>query len=326
MNMYFERLRRNRKSVSIRHTLSEFSIKAADFILPLFVKSDLASPIPIQSLPQNYIHTLDSLLREAKRAFDEGVGCFLLFPVIDKDVKDDVGGYALSDDNVLYLAIEMLKEALPSAVIMADVALDPYTTHGHDGVLNDRFEVDNDSTVEKLVELSLKLAKAGVDYVAPSDMMDGRVIEIREALDEAGFVDVGIMSYTAKFASNLYGPFRDTVGSSLKFGDKKSYQLSYANQKEALLEAMVDVEEGADLLLVKPATLYMDIISKISESSLRPVGAYHVSGEYAMACLLAEKGQLDLEEYLKEVYVSLKRAGARFIISYGYPIIRDQLT
>lgn len=324
--MVFERLRRNRKSVSIRHTLAEFSIKASDFIMPLFVKADITAPIAIPSLPHNYIHSLESLIKEAKRAFDEGVGCFLLFPVIDKDVKDDCGGYALSEDNVLYLAIEMLKEALPGAVLMADVALDPYTNHGHDGVLNERFEVDNDQTVQRLVDLSLKLAQAGVDYVAPSDMMDGRVIEIREALDEAGYTDVGIMSYSAKFASNLYGPFRDTVGSSLKFGDKKSYQLSYSNQKEALLEAMIDVEEGADLLLVKPATLYMDIISKIAESSLKPVGAYHVSGEYAMACLLAEKGQLNLEEYLKEVFVSLKRAGARFIISYGYPVIREHLT
>jgi porphobilinogen synthase len=321
----FERLRRNRKSVSIRQCLSEFSIKASDFIMPLFIKADLPSPVDIPSLPLNQIHNLDSMLIEAKKAFAEGVGCFLLFPVIDASDKDEQGGYAISDDNIIFLAIELLKEALPDCVVMADVALDPYTSHGHDGVLNERRDIDNDETVIKLVELSLQLAKAGVDYVAPSDMMDGRVLAIRSALDENGFKDIGIMSYSAKFASTLYGPFRDTVGSKLKFGDKKSYQLSYSNKKEALLESLIDIEEGADLILVKPATLYMDIIAKISENTLRPVGAYHVSGEYAMACLLAERGQLNLEEYLKEVYTSLKRAGAQFIITYGYPVIRKNL-
>jgi porphobilinogen synthase len=321
----FERLRRNRKNVSIRHCLAENSIKASDFIMPLFIKGDLLDPVEIPSLPGNKIHTLASLIQEAKMAFDEGVGCFLLFPVIEAELKDEEGNFSLSEDNIIYLAIEMLKEALPHAVVMADVALDPYTSHGHDGLINQRLEIDNDRTIQKLVELSICLAEAGVDYVAPSDMMDGRVIMIREALDEAGYKDVGIMSYSAKFASSLYGPFRDTLGSSLKFGDKKSYQLSYANQKEALLESLVDVDEGADLILVKPATLYMDIISKLSESCLRPIGAYHVSGEYAMACALHDKGQLNLEEYLKEVFTSLKRAGAQFIITYGYPIIRHLL-
>jgi porphobilinogen synthase len=321
----FERLRRNRKSRSIRNTLAEYSIKASDFIIPLFIKSDISSPIDIPSLPGNKIHTLNSLVEVAQAAFKKGVGCFLLFPVIDENVKDDEGCFSMSDDNILFVAIEMLKEAMPEAIIMADVALDPYTSHGHDGIINDRFDIDNDRTVERLVDLSIKLAACGVDYVAPSDMMDGRVLAIREALDDNGYQDVGIMSYSAKFASSLYGPFRETVGSSLKFGDKKSYQLSYANQKEALLETLIDVEEGADLLLVKPATLYMDVIAKIAETTLRPVGAYHVSGEFAMACLLAEKGQLDLIEYLKEVFVSLKRAGAQFIISYGYFVICDEL-
>jgi porphobilinogen synthase len=321
----FERLRRNRKNRSIRGCLAEFSIRPQDFIIPLFVKAELPYPVPIPSLPGNHIHTLHSMIDEAKKFFSQGVGCFLLFPVVEGVCKDEEGSFSLDDDNIIYLAIEMLKEALPEAIVMADVALDPYTTHGHDGILNDKCDVDNDATVEKLIELSLKLAAAGVDYVAPSDMMDGRVMAIREALDEAGYLDVGIMSYSAKFASSLYGPFRETVGSGLKQGDKKTYQLSYANQKEALLEACLDVEEGADLILIKPATLYMDIISKLSELTLRPIGAYHVSGEYAMACLLAQKGQLDLIEYLKEVFVSLKRSGAQFIITYGYSVIAKHL-
>lgn len=317
------RLRRNRKSQAIRNVLSENTLKKTDFIIPLFVSDEILEKKPIASLPYNFIHTMSSLKEEVKALIDEGVHCFLLFPVIGDAKKDPDGNFANSSKNILFEAVKELKANFKEAVFMADVALDPYTSHGHDGVLNKHNEVDNDETVKRLVELSVLLAKAGIDYVAPSDMMDGRIAEIRKGLDIEGFFDVGIMSYSAKFASSLYGPFRDTVGSSLKFGDKKSYQLSYANQNEAILESLVDLEEGADLLLVKPATLYLDIISKISEKSYRPVGAYHVSGEYAMACLLAEKNQLDLSQYLKEVFVSLKRAGARFIITYGYQVIKN---
>lgn len=321
----FERLRRNRNKPSIRACLSEFSLKNSDFIIPFFLKRELTEPQELSHLPGNKIHTIESMLDEARELFFSGVGCFLLFPVIDPKYKDESAAYCTSPSNILFEAIRRLKNELPEATVMADVALDPYTSHGHDGIVNDELDVDNDLTCQKLIELSLKLAEAGIDYVAPSDMMDGRIKLIREALDAEGFYHTGIMSYSAKFASNLYGPFRDTVGSSLKFGDKKSYQLSYANIKEPLLEAQVDVSEGADLLLVKPATLYMDVIAKISESTLRPVGAYHVSGEYAMACLLAKEGQLNLIEYLREVYVSLKRAGAQFIITYGYHVIKDHI-
>lgn len=321
----FERLRRNRKKSAIRDCLSEYNLRPQDFIIPFFVKKHILHPEPILSLPGNYIHSLHSMLDEAQRAYDEGVKCFLLFPIIEQEHKDDEGSFALNEDNIIYEAITALKKHLPESIIMADVALDPYTRHGHDGIVDADLSVDNDLTCQRLILLSLKLASAGVDYVAPSDMMDGRVCLIREALDAEGYTDTGIMSYSAKFASNLYGPFRDTVGSTLKFGDKKSYQLSYHNLKEPLLEAQLDIQEGADLILVKPATLYLDVISKISEASLRPVGAYHVSGEYAMACLLAEKGQLNLIEYLLEVYVSIKRAGAQFIITYGYPVVRNNL-
>jgi len=317
------RLRRNRKSPAIRSCLSETILTKTDFIIPLFVSSDTDQKKTISSLPHNFIHTPQSLLEEVGSLMSEGVGCFLIFPVIAEDKKDEMGSFALSQENVLFKTVTMIKENFEDAVVFADVALDPYTTHGHDGVLNSKKEVDNDETVQKLSQLSIMLAKAGIDYVAPSDMMDGRILQIRERLDKEGFHDVGIMSYSAKFASSLYGPFRDTVGSTLKFGDKKSYQLSYSNQKEAILESLVDVEEGADLLLVKPATLYMDVISKISEKTYRPVGAYHVSGEYAMACLLAERGQIDLANYLKEVFVSLKRAGSRFIITYGFHAVKE---
>lgn len=321
----FERLRRNRKSESIRKCLSEYSLRHSDFIIPFFIKKEITVPENLSHLPGNKIHTISSMIDEAREAYQNGVGCFLLFPVVEPRVKDESASYSTSIENVLFEAIRSLKRALPQGTVMADVALDPYTSHGHDGIVGEDLDVDNDLTCQKLIQLSLKLAEAGVDYVAPSDMMDGRVRLIREALDAEGYEHVGIMSYSAKFASNLYGPFRDTVGSCLKFGDKKSYQLSYANIKEPLLEAQVDVAEGADLILVKPATLYMDVIAKISESNLRPVGAYHVSGEYAMACLLANQGQLNLIEYLKEVYVSLKRAGAQFIITYGYHVIKNHI-
>jgi len=321
-----KRLRRNRQAPYLRAALAETRLSLSDFIIPLFVDARLKKKEPIASMPHNDIHTLESLTQEVQDYVAKGIGCFLLFPIIDKNCKDDEGSYALSEDNVLFTAIRALKEKVPEAILMADVALDPYTSHGHDGIVKAQGEVDNDLTVDRLVALSLKLAEAGIDYVAPSDMMDGRVLKIRQALDKQGFDPVGILAYSAKFASSLYGPFRDTVGSSLQFGDKKSYQLSYANRKEALLEARTDEEEGADLLLVKPATLYMDVISQIAASSLRPVGAYHVSGEYAMACLLAQKGQLDLEAYLLEVYTSLKRAGAQFIIAYGVKAIFNRLS
>lgn len=317
------RLRRNRKNQAIRNLLTENTLKKSDFIIPLFVSGEITEKKRIDALPFNFVHTLSSLKEEVKEFIAEGISCFLLFPVIGSIKKDPDGNFANSSENILIQAIKELKKAFKEAIFMADVALDPYTSHGHDGVLNSDNEIDNDKTVKRLVELSILLAKAGVDYVAPSDMMDGRVLEIRKELDLAGFLDVGIMSYSAKFASSLYGPFRDTVGSTLAFGDKKSYQLSYANQKEAILESLVDLEEGADLLLVKPATLYLDVISKISEKTYRPVGAYHVSGEYAMACLLAERNQLNLAQYLKEVFVCLKRAGARFIITYGYKAVKD---
>lgn len=314
--MLIQRPRRNRKSPAIRSLLKETHLHPSHFVAPLFLVDGTEQKQPIPTLPNIYRYSLDLLLQECRYLEDEGVSSILLFPCLPRDVKDPTGSYALDKENVLHRTIQAIKARFPSLTIMVDVALDPYTDHGHDGLIDESGYVLNDPTVEVLSELALALAESGADVVAPSDMMDGRVAAIRKTLDGAGYSQVSILSYTAKYASAFYGPFRSAVQSSLKLGDKKNYQMDPANIREALRESALDIEEGADLLLVKPALPYLDVIAKIKETTHLPVGAYHVSGEYAMLKAAEQMGCLNYTDALLESLVSIKRAGADFIISY----------
>jgi porphobilinogen synthase len=262
--------------------------------------------------------SLDFLLEEAAFLHRQGIQAIALFPSIAKEKKTEKGEEAWNPYGLIPHAIRAVKQSLPQLCVIADVALDPYTSHGHDGIVNDRGEILNDETVELLCRMALVQAEAGAEYVAPSDMMDGRVKELRMALDLAGFSATGILSYSIKYASSLYAPFRDALHSQLAFGDKKTYQMDPANSREALLEAKLDEEEGADILMIKPATFYLDIIAKLRAQTNRPIAAYHVSGEYAMIMAAAKLGYLNhAERVLYEALLSIKRAGADLIFTYG---------
>lgn len=281
-------------------------------------------------MPGVFRYSVVDLVRECREVRVLGIRAVALFPVIDPKLKNERGTHALASGNILYRAIQKVKAAVPDLIVIADVALDPYTSHGHDGVLNrERTDVENDATVAVLQKLAVLEAKAGADWVAPSDMMDGRVAAIRHALDEAGFQKTGILSYSAKFASAYYGPFRDAVGSRPTEGkiylDKKSYQLNPANAREALMEAALDEAEGADLLMVKPAGSYLDIISKIREKTTLPLAAYQVSGEYAQIHAAAKLGWLDLAEVRDESLLAIKRAGADLILTYFARSVAEDL-
>lgn len=321
-----KRPRRNRKTPAIRSLCQETTLSPEDFIMPLFVLEGEKQRKIDPSLPGLYKLSTDELLKEAEKLHRAGVPGVLLFPIEDPKYKDLKGSRALSKDSLIPKTVRLLKQEIPSLCVLCDVALDPYTSHGHDGVLDENGYVANDETVAILSEISLLYAEAGADLVAPSDMMDGRVCSIRRALDGKGFQDVGILSYTAKYASSLYGPFRDAVGSELKIGDKKSYQMDPRNVREALREGRLDEEEGADILMVKPALFYLDVISKMKENFEIPICAYHVSGEYAMIMAAAEKGYLNAEKALLEALISIKRAGADFMVSYALPQILPHLS
>jgi porphobilinogen synthase len=318
----FYRARRNRLHPQTRALLQETVLTPQDFVQPLFVKEGKGEEA-IASLPNVYRHGIDSLLKQVHKALEAQIPAILLFACTPEEKKDPFASYAKEEDSLLYRAVSEVKKRFPEIVVWADVALDPFTDHGHDGIVNESGEVLNDETVEILCEMAGLLADAGVDSVAPSDMMDGRVAAIRSFLDKRGDYRTGIVSYAAKYASSFYGPFRDALGSGLKKGDKKGYQLNPANSREALLEAALDEEEGADLLIVKPALCYLDVLYRISEKARIPVGVYHVSGEYAMAYAAHEKGWLDAKQVLYESCLSLKRAGARFIISYAAQMLAD---
>jgi porphobilinogen synthase len=257
------------------------------------------------------------MIKEAQALFALGVKAVDLFVVVPSEKKDRMGSEALKEGNLLVRAIKALKNALPEMCVMVDIALDPFTDHGHDGLINDRGEIINDPTLETLGKMSLLAAEAGADVVAPSDMMDGRVSYIRSVLDSQGFTDVSIMSYAAKYASAFYGPFRDALHSAPKFGDKKTYQMDPANSREALLECALDELEGADILLIKPALPYLDIVAKVREVTQLPIAAYHVSGEYAMVKAAAQNGWIDGNRVMYESLLSIKRAGADFILTYA---------
>ena len=309
------RPRRNRKNAAIRSMIEETALGVNHLIYPMFVVDGSGVKDEISSLPNQYRMSEDHLLSEFESALKLGIDKFVLFPAVSDDLKDAVGSYSYAEDNFYLRLIRAIKDRFPNAQLMSDVALDPYSSDGHDGVVIDG-RIDNDQTLPILAKMSVSQAQAGIDIIGPSDMMDGRVAEIRMALDEAGYTDTSIMSYTAKYASAFYGPFRDALDSAPKLGDKKTYQMNPANKREALLEADLDVAEGADMLMVKPATCYLDIIHLFKESYDLPITAYNVSGEYAMIHAAARKGWMDYDSAMSEMLLSIKRAGADGILTY----------
>jgi len=319
------RPRRNRKSPALRNLLQETRLHAHDLVVPIFIVDGFNQKQAIPSLPGIYRYSLDLMIKEVLNLHKKGIQAVDLFPVIPSERKDALGSEAIRPHNLVYQAVKILKREIPELCVMVDVALDPYTDHGHDGLVGKEGKILNDETLHVLSEMSLMLAEAGVDVIAPSDMMDGRVLFLRQKLDQANFCEVNILAYTAKYASAFYGPFRDALNSAPKFGDKKTYQMNAANQREASLEAHLDHQEGADMLLVKPALPYLDILYRIKQQTFLPVGAYHVSGEYAMVMAAAEKGWLNADLVFYESLLSIKRAGADFIFTYAADKVLPQL-
>ena len=311
------RLRRLRLNSSIIDLVSENTLNSADLIQPVFVKENLNGFESIESMPNINRYGIDSILKEVESVISSGIKTIAIFPVIDANKKDDLGKEALNEENIISKTIKLIKKEFPELVIIADVALDPYTSHGHDGLLINNY-VDNDATLESLVSQSLILADSGADIIAPSDMMDGRIGKIREALENSNFKNTLILSYAAKYNSKFYGPFRDAVNSSSNLGksSKSSYQISPANKSEAMHEVAMDIEEGADIVMVKPGMPYLDILSSVKETFKIPTFAYQVSGEYSMLKLAIEKGWLD-KDVILETLVGFKRAGADAILTYS---------
>ena len=310
------RPRRNRASKSIRSLTCETELSPGHLVWPLFVQDDPDSESPIASMPGMSRYGIRRLVECAREAADLGVPAVALFPKIDDAQKDPRGSVGAEPGNLLCLAVQALKAALPELTVITDVALDPYSSDGHDGVVIDG-RIDNDVTLPILAQMAVVQAAAGADIVAPSDMMDGRVQCIRQALDEAGYAGVGICSYAVKYASAFYGPFRDALDSAPRGGDKKTYQMNPANVREALLEASLDAAEGADWLMVKPGMPYLDVIAAVKAATHLPIAAYHVSGEYAMLKAAAQHGMLDYAACLVESLLCLRRAGADIIFTYG---------
>lgn len=326
-----ERPRRLRSHSWLRAMVAEHRLSVSDFVWPVFVQEGTGLRTPIEGLPGVERYSLDCLVEEVVKARDMGIPAVALFPAVDPALKDERAGEALNPDNLVCRAIRALKEHVPHLGVIADVALDPYTSHGHDGVLGGNGDVDNDATVALLCEQAIVLAQAGADIVAPSDMMDGRVAAIRASLNHAGCSHVPILAYSAKYSSAFYGPFREAVGSKHALGkaDKRTYQMNPANSREALREVMLDIGEGADMVMVKPGVHYLDVLAAAAETSEVPVAVYHVSGEYAMLKLAAAKGLIDGEGALIETMLAFKRAGAAFIFTYAareLAVLIDQRT
>lgn len=311
------RPRRNRISSAIRGLIQETHFHPQHLVSCFFVIEGSNARHPIPSMPGIERLSIDLLLKEIEEHYALGVRAIDLFAYIERDARDSVGSKAYQKDNLIQRAIWAVKQAFPDLCVMADIALDPYTDHGHDGAIDENGYVINDLSVELLGKMSLICAEAGADLVAPSDMMDGRVGYIRQILDSNGFQNVGIISYTAKYISSLYAPFRGALDSAPRIGNKKNYQVNPANKREALREAALDIEEGADMLLIKPALCNLDIIAAIRKETYLPIGAYHISGEYAMIMAAAEKGWIDAPSVFYEQILSLRRAGADFIFTYG---------
>ncbi len=311
-----ERPRRNRKGPGIRRMVRETILTPADFIWPVFVHDGREDRLPIEAMPGCFRLSPKELLKEAREAMRAGVPAVALFPAIDDRKKDSMAMESTNPDGLLQTTVKMLKDALPDLVVITDVAMDPYSSDGHDGIVRDG-RIVNDETLEVLAMMAVSQAEAGADMVAPSDMMDGRIGYIRDALDDEGFVDTSILAYSAKYASAFYGPFRVALDSAPRGGDKKTYQMDPANSREALREVKLDVDEGADMVMVKPALPYLDVILRVKQEVDLPVAAYHVSGEYAMLKAAAERGWLDHEAVMMESHIAIKRAGADVILTYN---------
>ena len=311
------RPRRNRKNAFTRDLVQENNVQVNDLIAPLFVVERKGEKQEIKSMPGQFRFGPDLLLQEVKELYALGIKCVCLFPAVEDRKKDKKASEAINTSNFYYKSIEMIKNEIPQMQVMTDIALDPYSSDGHDGfVCKKTGEILNDETLDFLAEMAIAQARSGADILGPSDMMDGRVGVIRQALDAEGFFNASIMSYTAKYASGFYGPFRDALESAPKKGDKKSYQMNPANIKEALYEAELDTEEGADILMVKPGISYLDVIAALSDESLLPIAAYNVSGEYAMVKAAHEKGWINGDQVMNEMLISFKRAGAKIILTY----------
>lgn len=310
-----QRPRRNRKSEVIRQMVQETHVSAANLIFPLFIIDGVNQKSEVASMPGIFRYSIDNLLREIESCLKLGLNSFDLFPNIAEELKDKFATESYRDESLYLRAIREVKKNFPEACVITDVAMDPYSSDGHDGIVENG-EILNDETLDVLGKMALAHAQSGADIIAPSDMMDGRVGYIRNVLDDNGFTNVSIMSYSAKYASAFYGPFRDALNSAPKFGDKKTYQMNPANQREALIEAELDELEGADFLMVKPALPYLDVIKLIKDNTELPVAAYNVSGEYAMIKAAIQRGWLNEQRAITEVLTSIRRAGATAILTY----------
>ena len=309
------RPRRNRKTAVIRNLVTETRLSVSQLIYPLFLVDGKGIKNEVLSLPGNYRFSLDLMLGEIESCMKLGINSFVIFPAVENSLKDSSATYSYSDKNFYLKAIKTIKQQFPEVCLMSDVAMDPYSSDGHDGYVHDG-KILNDKTLQILAKMAVAQAEAGIDILGPSDMMDGRVGFIRDSVDEAGFYDTSIMSYTAKYASAYYGPFRDALDSAPKAGDKKTYQMNPANSQEALLEATLDYNEGADMMMVKPALCYLDIIQTLKQNFDIPIAAYNVSGECAMLMAACEKGWLNYEQAMPEMLLSMHRAGADIILTY----------
>ncbi|MDI1317640.1 porphobilinogen synthase [Flavobacterium sp.] len=316
-----QRGRRLRVNESIRSLVRETTLSPSDFMFPMFIAEGENYKVEISSMPGIFRRSIDLTVLEVKELFDLGIRAVNIYVKVDESLKDNTGKEAWNSDGLMQRAIKAIKAACPEMIVMPDVALDPYSLYGHDGIIANG-DVENDSTNEALVKMAVSHAQAGADFVAPSDMMDGRVLRLRQGLDAAGFQNVGIMSYSAKYASAFYGPFRDALDSAPREADvevpkdKKTYQMDYANRLEAIKEALMDVEEGADMVMVKPGIAYLDIVREVKNAVNVPVTVFHVSGEYAMVKAAAERGWLDHDKIMMEQLMCIKRAGASLISTY----------
>lgn len=315
MNFPYARGRRLRTNASVRDMVAESRLHPADFIAPVFITEGKNVREPISSMPDYYRFSTDLLVDEISMMLDTGIKSVLLFVKVADQLKDNLGTEALNPDGLMQRSVRLLRDRFPGLVLMTDVALDPYSSYGHDGIVENG-KIVNDATIEVLAQMSVSHAEAGATFVAPSDMMDGRVGFIRESLEEAGFTDTGIMAYSAKYASGFYGPFRDALDSAPGFGDKKTYQMDPRNVREAVREATTDEAEGADIVMVKPGLPYLDVVRAVREAVGIPVAVYNVSGEYAMIKAAAKMGWIDEEQAIMESLIAFKRAGADLIATY----------
>ncbi len=311
----YKRNRRLRKNDSIRSLVRENILTPQDFLVPLFIVEGENVKEEISSMKNYFRMSLDLIRKEVKEMWEMGIRSVLLFVKVPDELKDNKGTEALNSNGLMQRVVREIKEVCPEMIIMTDVALDPYSSYGHDGIVENGWIV-NDPTVEVLAQMALSHAQAGADFVAPSDMMDGRILAMREILESNGFIDTGIMSYSAKYASSFYGPFRDALDSAPGFGDKKTYQMDFHNAKEAIRETLLDIEEGADIVMVKPGMPYLDVVQTIKERSEVPVSVYQVSGEYAMIKAASEKGWLNHDEAMMESLIAFNISGEDMIANY----------